>query len=76
MSTEPGCFIYGLGDLASKVTRVYGAIVDGGLSSYLVSGRKDKQQEGVEVDDGQATCSKGDSRSVPCNAGGRAAAVR
>lgn len=74
VSTEPGCFIYGLGDLTSKVTRAYNATVDGGLNSHFVSSRKDKQQEAVEVDDGQATAAR--VRSVSCNASGTTAAVR
>jgi len=31
---------------------IYDAIVDGGLRSYLMGGKKEKQQNAVEVDDG------------------------
>jgi len=31
---------------------IYDAIVDGGLRSYLMNGKRDKQQGVVEIDDG------------------------
>jgi ATP-dependent DNA helicase len=38
--------------LTETQREIYDAIVDGGLRSYLMSGKKDKQQKAVEVDDG------------------------
>jgi len=38
--------------LTETQREIYDAIVDGGLRSYLMNGKKDKQQEAVEVDDG------------------------
>ena len=38
--------------LTETQREIYDAIVDGGLRSYLMSGKKEKQQKAVEVDDG------------------------
>ena len=38
--------------LTEMQRELYDAIVDGGLRSYLMSGKKDKKQQVVEVDDG------------------------
>lgn len=38
--------------LTETQREIYDAVVDGGLRSYLMSGKKGKQQEAVKVDDG------------------------
>ena len=38
--------------LTETQREIYDAIVDGGLRSYLMSGKKEKHQKAVEVDDG------------------------
>ena len=38
--------------LTEMQREIYDAIVDGGLRSYLMGGKKEKQQKAVEVDDG------------------------
>jgi ATP-dependent DNA helicase len=38
--------------LTETQREIYDAIVDGGLRSYLMGGKKDKQQRAAEVDDG------------------------